>query len=125
MGDKASESLGGGGVGDEDEDTDVEVTAKQSAIKKLLYSLNWLRADCEFHRLFEQQKGLNIYLTEANNQLLANRCRMNGEINRIKDKHTLFRNKSVEQTVTVDQLMEDIQMSIQNKMMPAERSVNC
>lgn len=130
VGDKALESSGGGGVGDGDEEVDDNISSQQSNIKKLLYSLNWLRtevmrSDCEFHRLFEQQKGLNTCLAEANNRLLADRCRMNGEINRIKNEHTLLRQQSVEQTDTIDRLMDAIQMAMQNKKSPASTFVNC
>lgn len=118
----AAAATGAAGEGvDEDEDD-----ARQSANKKLLYSLNWLRtevnrADCECQRLYEQRNGLTASLAEHNGKLSAAQCRSSGQVGRLKDELTVLRQKSADQSGTIDRLMEAIQLAMQNK--PASAGV--
>lgn len=104
------------GAGDDEDEDD----AQQSANKKLLYSLNWLRtevsrADCDCHRLYEQRNTLTTGLAKLNADLSSLQCRSSSDVNRLKDELTVLRQRSADQSKTIDRLMETIQLAMQNK----------
>lgn len=113
-GDGDDGDVGGGGNGGRDES---EEGTQQSIVKKLLYALNWLRAevsrvDCEGQRLFEQRNRLTTKLADYNGQLCAAQCRSATNIDQLKDELTLLRKQSSEQTASIDRLMEAVQVTI-------------
>jgi len=94
--------------------------AQQSAIKKLLYRLNWLRTevsrvDCEGQRLYEQHSELTTSLADFNRRLSDTQCRAAGDIDRHKNELTVLRQRSADQTAIIDRLMETIQLTMQDK----------
>ncbi|XP_026820736.1 uncharacterized protein LOC113559273 [Rhopalosiphum maidis] len=94
--------------------------AQQSAIKKLLYRLNWLRTevsrvDCEGQRLYEQHSELTTSLADFNRRLSDTQCRSAGDIDRHKNELTVLRQRSADQTAIIDRLMETIQLTMQDK----------
>jgi len=94
--------------------------AQQSAIKKLLYRLNWLRTevsrvDCEGQRLYEQHSELTTSLADFNRRLSDSQCRSAGDIDRHKNELTVLRQRSADQTAIIDRLMETIQLTMQDK----------
>ncbi|VVC43938.1 Domain of unknown function DUF4485 [Cinara cedri] len=106
-----------GGDGGHDEN---EKGAQQSAVKKLLYALNWLRAevlrvDCEGQQLFEQRNRLTTSLADYNGQLSTAQCQAAVDIDRLKNELTLLRKKSSDQEANIDRLMEAIQVSMQSQ----------
>lgn len=117
---------GGDGVVDGGVSNDEsEEGTQQSTVKKLLYALNWLRAevlrfDCEGQRLFEQRNRLTTSLADYNGQLSAAQCKSAGEIDRLKNELTLLRKKSSEQTTNIDRLMEAIQVAMQSQSNTAD-----
>lgn len=117
-GDDGAELIGGGG--DDEEENDIQ----QSAIKKLLYTLNWLRTevsrvDCENHRLLDQRNGLTSNLVELNRHFTDDQVKSSGDIEKLKDELTLLRQRSADQSAAIDQLLETIQLAMQNKQSPA------
>lgn len=113
---------GGGGGHGQDES---EEGAQQSSVKKLLYALNWLRAevtraDCEGQLLFEQRNQLTTSLADQNGQLSAAQCRSAGEIDRLKNELTLLRKQSADQTANIDRLMEAVQVAMQSHSKTAD-----
>lgn len=107
-------AVGGDGGHDESEEG-----AQQSTVKKLLYALNWLRAevlrvDCKCQRLFEQRNRLTTRLADYNGQLSTAQCQAAGDIDRLKNELTLLRKKSSDQEVNIDRLMEAIQVAMQS-----------
>lgn len=117
-GDDCAESVGDGG--DDEEGNDVQ----QSAIKKLLYTLNWLRTevsrvDCENKRLLDQRNGLTFNLVELNRHFTDDQVKSSGDIEKLKDELTLLRKRSADQSAAIDRLLETIQLAMQNKQSPA------
>lgn len=102
-----------------------DMAREQSAgVKKLLYSLNWLRtevsrADCEGQRLHEQRNGMSAELADLNGRLFADRCRASAEVDRLKNELTLLRKQSADQTAHIDRQLETIQLLMQNKQSPS------
>lgn len=98
--------------GGEDED---DAQQQSSTIKKLLYSLNWMRTevarvDCEASRLYSQRERLTAGLVATNEKRTAAQCRAANDIDRHQSELTLLRHKSNEQSKIIDRLVETIQL---------------
>lgn len=92
---------------------------RQTAMKKMLYTLTLLRTDvrraeCESARLSEQHKEFTTNMAEAMCRLSEAQFRSASEIERLTCELTTLRQKSSCQTKTIDQLMENIQYAMQN-----------
>jgi len=107
-----------------------DIDNQQSVVlKKLLYTLNSLRSEvtrveCEEQRLNEQRNKLLVSVAESNANLSAIQCQSSADVERHKNEFTLLMQRSAEQTVTVDRLMESIQLAMQ-KNQPSPSSFGC
>lgn len=127
-----SEQQDGGGKGDEGATSgdggghdETEEGAQQSTVKKLLYALNWLRAevtrvDCESQQLFEQRNQLTTNLLDYNRQLSTAQCQSANDIDQLKNELTLLRKQSSDQTDNIDRLMEAVQVAMQSQSQSME-----
>lgn len=105
---------------DEDEDDEYGGGVQQSASKKLMYTLNWLRAEvarveCDGQRLHEQRKSLIACLAETDCRLSEVKCQSTATVDQLKDELTVLRQRSSDQTQSIDRLMESIQLIMQNQ----------
>lgn len=122
----ASAVDGGGAVGGDDDEDGAQ--QQSVAIKKLLYSLNWMRTevarvDCEGLRLYEQRDRLTAGLVETNQKRTAAQCHATNDIDRHQTNLTLLRHKSNEQSKIIDRLVETIQ--IMQAKQPSSTSGSC
>lgn len=106
------------------EDGDDEERQQSVDVKKLLFSLNWLRtevtrADCEGQRLQEQRNFLSAELNALNDHLSADRCQASADIKRLNEELTILCRQTADQDKQIDHLMETIQLFIQNKSGPS------
>jgi len=112
------------------ENDEDDIDNQQSIVlKKLLYTLNSLRSEvtrveCEEQRLNEQHNKLLVSVTEANTNLLAIQCQSSADVERHKNEFTLLLQRSAEQTITVDRLMESIQLAMQQNQ-PSPSTFGC
>lgn len=109
----------GFGVDDDNNDDVNDEGVRQTAMKKMLYTLTLLRTDvrraeCESARLSEQHKELTTNMAETMCRISEAQFRSAAEIERLTCELTTLRQKSSCQTKTVDQLMENIQYAMQN-----------
>lgn len=106
-----------GGADDEDDDA---ARQQSVAVKRLLYSLNWLRteaarAGAEGRQLNERRSAMSAQLARLNGRLTADRDRASADVNRLKDELTLLRREEADQTALIDRRLETIQLLGQNK----------
>lgn len=91
-------------------DEEEEDRARQNAIKKMLYSLNWLRTDmkrgeCENKRFIEQHRELTIGLSEITCRMSEAQCQSANEIERLANELTVLKQQSADQTMIIDRII--------------------
>jgi len=105
-----------------------DVDGEDARGKGLLYQLNWLRsendrADGENHCLHDRHAKLTAELSIINGNISSVQCRAANDIACLTDQLEKLRSRSCEQLEIIDQLMEDIQISIQNTKKEAKVAV--
>lgn len=98
--------------------------ARQNAIKKMLYSLNWLRTDmkrgeCDNKRFIEQHKELTISLSEITYRISEAQCQSANEIERLVNQLTTLKRQSADQTMTIDRIMPMVMSNTQSQSAPS------
>lgn len=97
--------------------------------KGMLYQLNWLRseidrAECESNGLYEQFGALTTELAGVNEKISEIQCKMASDTAKLAEEIDTLQIKSAEQVCVIDKLMENIQITIQNKKTDANAE-NC
>lgn len=106
--------------GKNDAEYDDEDGIRHSAVKKLLYVLNSVRAeatraDVENNRLLKESAELTANLDKSRKHLSMYRCQSSDNVNRFKVKLILLQKRSADLTDTINRLTKCVQLAMQNR----------